>query len=100
MIQLDINGISETIAPSSIGELRSSLQRTLQPGHVITVLRVNGLEVAEERLDEFEPAAIRTLEVQTALPADLARASLAETREWIERICGVLDSLPSRSSAG
>ncbi len=93
MIQLDINGISETIAPSSIGELRSSLQRTLQPGHVITVLRVNGLEVAEERLDEFDPTAIRTLEVQTALPADLARESLAETREWIERICGVLDSI-------
>ncbi|TDJ02898.1 MAG: hypothetical protein E2O73_01300 [Deltaproteobacteria bacterium] len=93
MIQLQINKVSETIRPSSIGELRGYLQRALQPGHVISVLRVNGLEIAEERLGEFEPDAIRTLEVQTALPADLAWESLTETQEWIERICAVLDSI-------
>ncbi len=93
MIHLDINGGSETIALSSLEELKRHLSRAIPAGYVISTLRVNGMEVAESQLDEFEVAAIRTLEVRTALPAELARESLTETHEWIGRICGVLDSI-------
>jgi len=93
MIQLEINGARQTVDPRSIEELSDHLRRAIQPGHVICVLVVNGLEVAESRLDEFDVGSIRTLEVRAAAPADLARQALGETREWIERICNVLDSI-------
>jgi len=93
MIHMNINERGETITPSSIEELRSHINGAIQAGHVISVLRVNGLEVGESRLEDFDVAAIQTLEVRSSLPAELALQSLAETRDWIQRICGVLDSI-------
>lgn len=93
MIELAINGVQQTLDPPSSADLKDHLHRSVPHGHVICRLLVNGLEVDEARLDEFALDSIQTLEVQTAAPTELARSSLPETREWIQRICGVLDSI-------
>ncbi|MFQ5513537.1 MAG: hypothetical protein ACE5FG_03805 [Myxococcota bacterium] len=93
MIQLSMNGTESGVEPGSIEELRRIIEEATPPGEVRCVMRINGTEIGEERLDEFNLGAIRSLEVSTAVPAELARQCLSETRDWIERICGVLSSI-------
>lgn len=93
MIQFEINGARETVAPHSIADLQKHLRGNIPAGHVICVLSVNGLESTEDRLVDFDVASIRSIKVRTASPAELARDALGETRAWIDRICGVLESI-------
>lgn len=93
MIQLAINGAAQTVEPSSIKELGDLLRRAVPQGQVAHSLRVNGHEVPDLQLDEFDLGMIRNLEVSTKLITEIARAAAGETVEWIERICGVLESV-------
>jgi ADP-heptose:LPS heptosyltransferase len=93
VIQLQINGTQQTAAPGSIGELRQLIKDAAPSNEVICVIRVNGIEISEDRLDDFGISSIETVEVQTANPTSLARQALGETQEWIGRICGVLTSI-------
>ncbi len=93
MIQLEINGVRETSTPQSIAELQEHLRGCVPAGHVVCALSVNGLESAQDRLVDFDVASIRSIEIRTASPAELARDALGETRAWIDRICGVLESI-------
>jgi hypothetical protein len=93
MIELDVNGRSTGIEPASIPDLRAMVGRALPSEHVVCTLRVNGREVPESGLEELELRAIRRLEVKSATPRDLAYQALGETREWIGRICDVLQSV-------
>ena len=93
MIELAINGVQQTIEPPSMAELKDCLRESVPDGHVICRLLVNELEVDESRLEDFALNSIHALDMHTAAPGELARSSLPETREWIQRICGVLDSI-------
>jgi len=93
MIELALNGEPQTIEPASMTELKDCLRRSVPDGHVICRLLVNELEIDESRIEDFALESIRSLDIQTAAPAELAQSSLPETREWIQRICGVLNSI-------
>ena len=93
MIQLEINGTSHTIEAGSIQELRFAIQQHIPEGQVSCGIQINGIEIAEDRLDDFSTQSIRTVVVLTGRPADLAHESLGETQEWIGQICDVLDSI-------
>lgn len=93
MIELEVNGRRDTVQPVSSADLRAAISRTCPEGHVICTLKINGYEIPESRLDEYDVQAVRSVEVQSADPHDLARDSLDETADWIGRICSALDSV-------
>lgn len=93
MIELIMNGTPHKIDPPTSSELGAEIRALLPEGQEICQVKVNGFEVPIAQLDEFEPAAIRGLEVSTATPAELARGAVGETREWIGRICSALDAI-------
>jgi hypothetical protein len=93
MIELEINGAGQRIEPGSIGELREQIQRTVPTGHGLCQLIVDGRETSEISLEEYQLSMIRRIEVVTESLVELARKSVDETRDWIGRICQVLDSI-------
>ena len=93
MVQLEVNGRSHSLAPASIEELGRVIETEVAEGQVICALRVNGQEIAPSRLAEFDLAAVRSVEVQSAPPEALARDAVANTVEWIGRICQALESV-------
>ena len=93
MIKLEVNGVPHSIEPASIDELRNNLTSATPEGEVRCQLRVNGMEIAETRLDDFSIESILSIETTTARPSDLARQSVSDTADWIARICDVLSSV-------
>lgn len=93
MVQLDVNGQRHAVAPGSIEELGRAIDAEIADGQVICALRVNGQEIAPSRLAEFDVAAVRSVEVTSAAPEVLANSAVANTIEWIGRICEALESV-------
>jgi hypothetical protein len=93
MMQIEINGNRQTIDAASIEEVRGYLRGAVPKSEVMCLLRVNGEETSEERLDTFDFASIQTIEVQTDRPEALARNAIPETIDWIQRLSEVLRSL-------
>ncbi len=93
MIQLEVNGTQQVVQPVSIAELQGIVGKVTPPGDVCSLVRVNGMEIDESRLEDFEIPSIRTLEIQTSHPTQLARESVSQTQEWIGRISKVLRSI-------
>ena len=78
-----------SIEAASIEELKALIKNSIPEGEVSCGIKLNGIEVSEDRLIDFGIQSIRSIDVATASPADLAQNSLTETYEWIGRICGV-----------
>jgi hypothetical protein len=95
MIQLTTNGALQNIDVTSIKELQDTLTAATPEGHAIASLLVNGHDVPQPRLDDFELAAIRTLELSTMPCAEMARAAVGEASEWMRRVREVLESVAS-----
>ena len=93
MIELEINGSRQLIDAPSTEELRELLKRSLEPGHLIQTLVVNGRAIDEEQLETFEVGTVRSVTVGSATPQTIARESLGEASDWITRIGGVLESV-------
>jgi hypothetical protein len=93
MIQVDINGSRRTVAPRSVEELRSFVVGPVPQDHGICVLRVNGAEFLAERWGELDLANVRDVELRSAPLAEIARAAVRETRDWVTRICAALESV-------
>jgi hypothetical protein len=93
MVQLEVNGQRHAFAASSMEELVRRIDAEIAEGQVICALRVNGQEIAPSRLAEFDVAAVRSVEVQSAPPRVLAREAVGNTIEWIGRICEALESV-------
>jgi hypothetical protein len=93
MIELEVNGKPQTIDPSSMQELEEQIARPVPRDHGVCRLLVNGREIEQRQLAEYELASVRQVRIESAPLADIARGAVDETREWIGRICGVLDSV-------
>jgi hypothetical protein len=100
MIELQVNGRDETIEPSSVRDLHERIREAVPTGHGICRMAVNGREIGEPDLESHELADVRRVEVETQSLRDLAHQSIGETRDWISRICGVLDSVASDYRTG
>ncbi len=93
MIELDINGKPRTIHPTSMQELEAEIERPVPRDHGVCRLLVNGREIEPRQLAEYDLASVRQVRIESAPLASIARDAVGETREWIGRICGVLDSV-------
>lgn len=93
MIELEINDDRRRVQPSSGKALRELVERSIPPGHAIARLDVDGRSLEAEDLTLLDPERLSRVSVRSASPAELARASLPETAEWIGRVCGVLESI-------
>jgi len=93
MIQVEINGERRDLTPGSMKELQDLLALAVPRGHGVCVFRVNGRDIADAELASFDLASVRGIEMRSEALAEIARASVRETREWIGRICGVLESI-------
>jgi hypothetical protein len=93
MIAIHVNGAERTVTPHSIEELRAEVLGPIPADHGISLLRINGKEFIAERWAELELGQIRDVELRSAPLREMARAAVAETDEWITRICGVLESV-------
>ncbi|MCP4003087.1 MAG: hypothetical protein GY725_02710 [bacterium] len=90
MIELEVNGHRQNVEPSTTQELRSLVEKQLPSGHVIRRIDVNGGQFDEAKLEEVDLTRLNTVTVQSSSTSAVAYESLAETSEWIGRICGVL----------
>jgi hypothetical protein len=95
MIQIEINGERRGLAPTSMKELQDLLALAVPRGHGVCIFRVNGRDIADAELASFDLASVRGIEMRSEPLAEIARRSVRETREWIGRICGVLESISS-----
>lgn len=93
MIQLDVNGVASTIDPQSIEELSRAILSPLPQDHGVTRVWVDGQELPGAQLDRCNLATARQISVESAPLAEIAKDAVAETTEWIGRICRVLDSI-------
>ena len=93
MIELEINGTPHTIHPTSIQELAEQIARPMPRDHGVCRLLVNGREIEQRQLAEYDLASVRKVRVESAPLAQIAQGAVEETIEWIGRICGVLDSV-------
>jgi hypothetical protein len=93
VITLEINGKQQSLEAETIDDVLKRIRDAIPPTEVTCLIRVNGIEMSEDQLGDFSVSSIQTIEVQTANPGALARESLGETQQWIERICGVLSSI-------
>jgi hypothetical protein len=100
MIELEVNGSHGALAPASVGELRSAIRDRCPTGHVICELRINGRDFAESRLDEVDLKTLRSVEVRSATPRDLAHSAVEGTIDWIGRISAALDEAAHRFRMG
>jgi hypothetical protein len=99
-MDIEINGSRQMLSPASIEELQGHLRGAVPPDEVMCVLRVNGEEVAEDRLRDYECGSIQTIELQTARPEALAQNAIPETIDWIQRLTDVLRSLAEEYRLG
>ncbi len=90
MIELEVNGHRQNVEPSTTHELRTLVEKQLPSGHVIRRIDVNGGQFDEAKLEEVDLTRLKTVTVQSSSTSAVAHESLADTSEWIGRICGVL----------
>jgi len=93
MIQVEINGQRRGLTPSSMKELQDLLALAVPRGHGVCVFRVNGRDIADVELASFDLSSVRGIELRSEPLGEIARRSVRETREWIGRICTVLESI-------
>jgi len=93
MIELDVNGKPHRIDPRSIEELARAITGPVPSGHGVCRVLVNGREMAESQPAQCDLATVRHVRVESAPFHEIASGAVAETSEWITRICGVLDSI-------
>jgi hypothetical protein len=93
MIQLDVNGVTSAIDPQSVEELSRAILLPLPHDHGVARVWVDGHEVPGAEIDRCDIATARRISVESAPLCEIARDAVAETAEWIGRICRVLDSI-------
>ena len=93
MIELEINGQPRTIHPTSMQELEAEIERPVPQDHGVCRLLVNGREIERRQLAEYDLASVRKVRIESAPLASIALGAVEETSDWIQRICGVLDSV-------
>lgn len=93
MIELGINGRRRSVQPRSARELCELIDQELPTGHVIYAVQANGRIVDSDQLSSFDVGVLREVSVESATPAEIARNSLGETREWMGRIMSALDAV-------
>ncbi len=100
MIELEVNGNRQAVQPTSGGDLYQMLERELPSGHVIRRIDVDGAAIDAAKLDQIAVEHMRSVVVESCTAAQIAQDSVAETSEWIGRICGVLDQIASEFRLG
>ncbi|MFQ5696678.1 MAG: hypothetical protein ACE5IL_00135 [Myxococcota bacterium] len=90
MIQIELNGESLQWTPSPGDALGEGLRDALPQGHVISSLRVDGVDTEPAELDARGVSGVRRIQVRSARPQDLASQALSETIEWMDRIASAL----------
>lgn len=100
MIQIELNGQSREWTPSPGDALWKGLRDALPAGHVISSLRVDGMDFDPAELEERGVSGVRLIQASSARPQDLARQALSETIEWMDRIGNALRELSSEYRLG
>jgi len=93
VIQIAGNGEQRRIDPRSTEQLRDAVLGEVPAGHGVARLRVNGQEFVADRWAELDLGQVREVELRSVPLRELAHGAIAETQDWISRICGVLESI-------
>ena len=100
MIELRVNGATKTIDPKSLDELSSAIAGPIPRNHGICRVWVDGRELPGARIEDCDLGRAREIAVESAPLSEIAKSAVAETTEWIGRICQTLDGIAADYRSG